>query len=140
MKSNTEKPTSAEVLKARERNRIAAKKRRLKDRLMEIEKQSEYESVCQENELLKQKFEFLTRLKDLMNNTIHYYQELNAAQNQCTIDESSLANLLDLESAQLYNLSLDIIDKILPDEAQEPASAKQDDSLNFSDCQMPESF
>lgn len=121
---------SLEILKARERNRIAAKRRRLKDKLVEFQKQNQYDTVRQENEVLKQKLEFLNHLKDLMNSTIQFYKTKNESNSQAKFDESSVAHFLNLESTQLYNLSLDIIDKIIPIENEDFGSEKDWSSLD----------
>lgn len=121
MSSKLEDPQSLEILKARERNRIAAKKRRLKDKIVEFQKQKEFDSISKENEYLRQKLEFLNNLKDLMNNTIQFYK-MNECNSQVSNDESSISYFLNLESSELYNLSLDILDKIIPNENEESCS------------------
>lgn len=128
MKKNFEEAVSIEALKARERNRIAAKKRRLKDRASEMAKQKEFELACQENQILKEKLEFLSQLKDLMNEIVNCYQEKNNS-----IDQNYLENLLDLESVQLFDLSVDFIEKIIPDENKDSQFDidMNENSLNF---------
>ncbi|RNA24993.1 hypothetical protein BpHYR1_028382 [Brachionus plicatilis] len=111
MKTNVHKLVSNEVEKARERNRVAAKKRRLKEKLIESKKQSVLEVATEENAQLKRKIILLNQVKELMQREIDYQRS-----------QDTVINFLGDESVHLYDLSLDIIDGILAEDYQEKSS------------------
>lgn len=108
MKTNSEKYFSNEIERARERNRVAAKKRRLKEKIMESSKNNDFDQIFQLNQQLRNKIEFLSQVKNLIQREIDKYHML---------EDRNMLNLLNENNFQLDNLSIDIIDDILANES-----------------------
>lgn len=103
MKEKTDKYTQAKIEQSRERNRVSAKKRRLKEKILENEKDKLFEIAVNENFQLKDKLNFLNKIKILLENEIEKYN--------CTI-----ISLNDNQNWYLNDFNLEIIDEIMDNE------------------------
>lgn len=107
MKRDLNKLMQTEIEKTKERNRVAAKKRRLKEKNMQYEKNKLYEKIIKENCKLKEKLNFLNHLKSLLEYEIAKYNCVNSNQTYNLIDDHSLI---------LEDFGLDIMDEIIANE------------------------